>query len=109
MELIISISNFGFLFLIPAGILSEKIGTRWTTIFGVVMLVSGYLMLWSTTFEIDYYSDRAVLMMLLFFITGKWSINIHIYISRSISYGLVHCFVGTSFRSWVLSNTFVSL
>ena len=72
-ELFGSMSNFGISLGFPAGMLSEKFGPRWTSLVGLIVSTSGYMLLWSTTLMRHFYSTKAALQAVYFFVAGKFT------------------------------------
>jgi hypothetical protein len=70
-----SLSNFGITFAFPAGMLCERYGPRLSSLVAMLIAGLGFLMLWSTTMSIDFYSERPGLQYLYFFLTGMFNIN----------------------------------
>jgi len=71
-------SNFGSSFGIPAGIMCERLGARWTSLAATLISSGGFLLLWSTTFMPGFYKDKPALMDVYFFLAGDSEvINIH--------------------------------
>lgn len=67
-----SLSNFGTTFGFPAGIMCERLGPRLTCFAALLLAGTGYLMMWSTTFSTEFYSDKAALQDLYYFLVGMW-------------------------------------
>ena len=72
-ELFGSMSNFGISLGFPAGMLSERFGPRWTSLVGLIVSTSGYMLLWSTTLMRNFYSTKAALQAVYFFVAGKFT------------------------------------
>jgi hypothetical protein len=72
-ELFGSMSNFGISLGFPAGMLCERFGPRWTSLVGLIVSTSGYMLLWSTTLMRHFYSTKAALQAVYFFVAGKFT------------------------------------
>nr|XP_022335436.1 probable transporter MCH1 [Crassostrea virginica] len=69
-EFLSSMPNIGISFAFPAGIIIEKFGPRWSTLGGAVFSSLGYGLLYSTTFQQQFYHTRAWLQCVYFFVAG---------------------------------------
>lgn len=72
-EFLSSMPNIGISFAFPAGIIIEKFGPRWSTLGGAVFSSLGYGLLYSTTFQQQFYHTRAWLQCVYFFIAGMYT------------------------------------
>ena len=66
-----TLGNFGLALAIPAGILHEKLGLLPVKITGLVVLVIPYLLLWRSTFAVEFYTAHPYLLQAYFFLVGK--------------------------------------
>ncbi|CAH1801113.1 unnamed protein product [Owenia fusiformis] len=65
------LTNMGISFGFPAGILHDKYGPRWTSFVGLVVTFAAYILIWSTSKSVEFYSNNAWLMKLYFFFIGQ--------------------------------------
>ncbi|KAL5011011.1 hypothetical protein ScPMuIL_013316 [Solemya velum] len=56
------------------GMFYDRFGPTWTSVVGLVISLTGYMLLWSTTKLQAFYRPRSWLMGILFFLTGLGSI-----------------------------------
>ena len=71
-ELFGSMSNFGISLGFPAGIVCEKFGPRIASLCGLIIASAGFTLLWSATLTEEFYSNKAGLQDIYYFISGNW-------------------------------------
>ncbi|XP_069114415.1 uncharacterized protein [Argopecten irradians] len=69
-EVISSMGNFGICIGLPAGLLCERFGARWTSFTALVLAGAAMMLLWTTTFSLEFYSGCAPLQYVYFFLAG---------------------------------------
>ena len=69
-ELFGSMSNFGISLGFPAGLICERFGSRIASLCGMVIATSGFVLLWTTAFSIEFYTARPALQDLYYFVAG---------------------------------------
>ncbi|KAL4221281.1 hypothetical protein ACF0H5_019544 [Mactra antiquata] len=69
-EMFASMGNFGISLGFPAGILSEKFGSRVTSFVALIISTLGFVLLWSTTISKEFYHGHAWLQYIYFFVAG---------------------------------------
>ncbi|CAH1783700.1 unnamed protein product [Owenia fusiformis] len=70
-DMMAALCHFGFHTAFPAGIVQDMFGPRVTSAMGLILTSTGYLLLWSTTKSIEFYTYKAGLLKLYFFIIGQ--------------------------------------
>ena len=63
------------------GFMNERLGPRWTISAATVIIVSGYLLMWSSMLSHDFYHSRPYLHCIYFFWAGilcLFSLFVHI-------------------------------
>lgn len=73
-ELLSSMLNFGLGVGFLPGMFYDHFGPQWTSVVGLFVSVSSYLLIWSSTKAVSFYSSKAWLMSIYFFICGLGSI-----------------------------------
>ncbi|XP_041378072.1 probable transporter MCH1 [Gigantopelta aegis] len=71
-ELLAPMSNFGIALAFPAGFMVERVGARWTSLTALILTSLGSFLLYSTTYQKAFYSGRAWLQCIYFFVTGTF-------------------------------------
>lgn len=69
-----SLGNFGVSIGLPAGIMCERLGSRWTSMVALILSSLGFMLLYSTTFSTNtkqWYADKSWLQDIYFFVAGK--------------------------------------
>ena len=69
-ETMASLQNLGMGFVFVPGMFYERFGPRLTSTASLVISVISYMLLWSTTKHIQFYTNNAWLMAIYFFISG---------------------------------------
>ena len=70
-EVIASLGNFGISVGFPGGFIKERFGARVAAACGLILSVTGFLLLWSTCLMKDFYQDHVFLQYIYYFIAGK--------------------------------------
>ena len=70
-EVIASLGNFGISVGFPGGYIKERFGARVAAFCGLILSVTGFLLLWSTTLMKDFYREHVILQYIYYFIAGK--------------------------------------
>ncbi|XP_063409263.1 uncharacterized protein LOC134692704 [Mytilus trossulus] len=76
-ELFGSMSNFGISLGFPAGIVCEKFGPRIASLCGLIIASAGFTLLWSATLTEEFYSNKAGLQDIYYFISGFGAIFLY--------------------------------
>ncbi|XP_055958198.1 uncharacterized protein LOC126828107 [Patella vulgata] len=69
-EMMSALSNFGICLGFPAGFMYERTGARWTSFTSLILTTLGFIMLYTTYDEVEFYHDNPYLQDIYFFITG---------------------------------------
>ena len=62
------------------GMFFDRFGPRKTSAVGLIVATGSYLLVWSTTFSVDFYKDKSWLMSIFFLLTGSFTFQ-HIHVS----------------------------
>ena len=54
------------------GMFFDRFGPRLTSVVGLAVCTWSYLLVWSTTYSVDFYKDKSWLMSIYFLLTGKY-------------------------------------
>ncbi|ESP01114.1 hypothetical protein LOTGIDRAFT_172742 [Lottia gigantea] len=69
-ELMASFSNLGLTMGFPAGLVFEKFGSRWTSFTSLILSITGFTLLYTTTKSTEFYHDYPFLQVIYFFLIG---------------------------------------
>lgn len=67
--------GFGFL----PGMFYDKFGPQWTSFLGLLVSVPAYILLWSTSRYVHFYSSNSWLMAIYFFMCGTYPYVLELY------------------------------
>ncbi|KAL4229054.1 hypothetical protein ACF0H5_012092 [Mactra antiquata] len=73
-ELLSSMLNLGLGVGFLPGMFFDKFGPQWTSALGLLISVSAYLLVWSSTKSIEFYANKAWLMAIYFLLCGFGSV-----------------------------------
>ncbi|CAH1786511.1 unnamed protein product [Owenia fusiformis] len=65
------LTNVGLSFCLPAGILHDKYGPRLTTFLSLILSFLAYILIWSTSKNVEFYRHNAWLLKLYYFFLGQ--------------------------------------
>lgn len=71
-ELLSSMLNIGLGVGFLPGMFYDMFGPQWASALGLVVSVSAYMLIWSSTRYVSFYSNNSWLMAIYFFICGKF-------------------------------------
>ena len=54
------------------GAMFDRFGPQWTSVAGLLISVPAYLLLWSSTKSVPFYSKNSWLMVIYFFLCGEF-------------------------------------
>lgn len=74
-ELLSSMLNFGLGVGFLPGMIYDRLGPQWTSSIGLLVSVSAYMLIWSSTKSVKFYSGNSWLMAIYFFICGMVSFS----------------------------------
>ena len=66
-----TLANLGLSMAMPAGMMYEKVGLHVTSLMGLILNFTVYLLLWSACSQVTYYMEHKQLLYLYFFLVGK--------------------------------------
>ncbi|XP_050413644.2 uncharacterized protein LOC126828108 [Patella vulgata] len=69
-EMMAAMGNFGISIGFPAGFMCEKLGARWTSFTAMLLTTLGFVMLYTTYSNVDFYHDHPYLQDIYFFLAG---------------------------------------
>ncbi|CAH1780806.1 unnamed protein product [Owenia fusiformis] len=69
-DMMAALQHFGFHFAFPAGIVQDMFGPTITSGIGLILTSIGYVLLWSSTKSIEFYTSKPGLLKLYFFMIG---------------------------------------
>ncbi|ESO90478.1 hypothetical protein LOTGIDRAFT_164055 [Lottia gigantea] len=73
-EMMAALGNFGISIGFPAGFMYEKVGARWTSFTALILTCLGFMMLYTTYNDVEFYKDHAYLQDIYFFLAAQYSV-----------------------------------